>query len=178
MTVRQKQHLLAFLGFYKTQVDGIWGPASQKAALAFQRQQGIGEDPDFGEESQNRIRACIGTEAEKTGWENIRFFRWEEFACKCGKCGGFPVQPDLRLVAQAEAVRSHFGAACILSSGLRCPAHNARVGGVGNSRHLLGKAMDFRIQGTSSREVLDFVRTLPVRYAYAIDGQYVHMDID
>ena len=74
-------------------------------------------------------------------------------------------------------VREHFGAPALPSSGVRCPEHNKEVGGVWNSFHLAGKALDFRIQGRSAAEVLAFVKTLPVHYAYAIDGSYVHMDV-
>jgi uncharacterized protein YcbK (DUF882 family) len=52
------------------------------------------------------------------------------------------------------------------------------VGGVSNSRHLEGKAMDFSIRGKTSAQVLAYVQKQPeIRYAYAIDGSYVHMDI-
>ena len=37
--------------------------------------------------------------------------------------------------------------------------------------------MDFRIQGRSAAQVLEFVRELPVHYAYAIDESFVHMDV-
>jgi hypothetical protein len=38
--------------------------------------------------------------------------------------------------------------------------------------------MDFSVQGRSAGEVLAAVNRLPgVRYAYAIDENYVHMDI-
>jgi uncharacterized protein YcbK (DUF882 family) len=38
--------------------------------------------------------------------------------------------------------------------------------------------MDFRISGKKAAEVLEYVQSLPeVRYAYAIDSNYVHMDV-
>lgn len=37
--------------------------------------------------------------------------------------------------------------------------------------------MDFRVKGKTSAQVLTYVKTLPIRYAYAIDGNYVHMDV-
>ena len=74
-------------------------------------------------------------------------------------------------------MRTAFDAPVLISSGVRCPAHNAAVGGVKNSRHLLGKAMDFRVKNVSGEKLLAYVRTLPVRYVYRIDGSYVHMDV-
>lgn len=68
----------------------------------------------------------------------------------------------------------------IPSSTVRCAAHNAELkGSVPNSRHLSGKAMDYCIQGWSSAKTLALVQQQPdVRYAYAIDDSFVHMDVD
>ena len=75
-------------------------------------------------------------------------------------------------------MRERFGAPVHVSSGVRCEQHNANVGGAEGSRHKLGKAMDFRVEGKSASTVLSYVKTLPaIRYAYAIDGSYVHMDV-
>ena len=116
---------------------------------------------------------------QEEGWGGIRYFTRGECACKCGRyCNGFPAEPEEKLVRIADDVRQHFGAAAIVTSGVRCEKHNANVGGVSNSRHLSGKAMDFRITGRSAVEVLSYVNQLPdIRYAYAIDSDHLHMDI-
>ena len=55
----------------------------------------------------------------------------------------------------------------------------AAVGGVANSRHLAGCAMDFSLRGWSAERTLALVRQQKeVRYAYAIDGTHVHMDVN
>jgi uncharacterized protein YcbK (DUF882 family) len=42
-----------------------------------------------------------------------------------------------------------------------------------------GKALDFRIEGKTSAQVLAYVQGLSgVRYAYTIDDQHVHMDVE
>ena len=116
---------------------------------------------------------------DENWWDGVRYFARSEFRCKCGRyCDGFPAEPHRLLVEQAEAVRGHFGAPVHVSSGVRCEMHNANVGGAEGSRHKTGKAMDFRVEGQSAKTVLAFVKTLPhIRYAYAIDGSYVHMDV-
>lgn len=114
-------------------------------------------------------------------WDEIKHFSRNEFRCKCGGryCDGFPAEPEQLLIEQAETVREHFGAPVVVTSGLRCKQHNANEGGVAGSRHKSGKAMDFRAEGHSAAEVLAFVKTLPkIRYAYAIDGSHVHMDVN
>lgn len=125
-------------------------------------------------------QAAAEEPASENWWDNIKHFSRNEFRCKCGRyCDGFPAEPNRLLIEQAERVREHFGAPVFVSSGVRCSRHNANVGGVEGSRHRNGKAMDFRVEGHSAAEVLAFVKTLPaIRYAYAIDGSYVHMDVE
>ena len=175
MTNKQKQGLLLFLGFYEGEVDGIWGPLSEAAQVRFRETYGM----DL-EEANIQIQAQDpGAEGPTLWWEQIKHFTREEFACKCGQyCNGYPVEMDPLLVQTADLVRTHFGRPVTVSSGLRCPRHNANVGGVSNSRHLSGKAMDFSVAGKSANAVLEFVLQQPqIRYAYAIDTEFVHMDV-
>ena len=170
MTDRQKQCLLAYLGYYSGAIDGIWGQQSRQAENQFRQ--------DYGADAQLLDIICRETQAD--WWDGIEFFRRAEFACKCGQyCDGYPAEMDKTLVQTADRVRRHFGAAVLVSSGLRCSRHNRNVGGVENSRHLSGKAMDFCVTGETASAVLEFVQQQPeIRYAYAIDGSYVHMDVN
>jgi len=183
MTIRQKQLLLAYLDCYTGQIDGIWGAKSKAAEAAFRRTY-MENATDVSEETfQQRLRETVGNgeirDAGASFWEEIRWFQRKEFACRCGMCGGFPTEPEERLVRTAERIRSAMGKAVNVSSGVRCLAHNGAVGGVSNSRHLLGKAMDFCVSGKRAVEVLTLVQQQPeIRYAYAIDDRYVHMDIE
>ena len=115
------------------------------------------------------------------GRRYVRYFRRDEdgIRCPCGRCGGFPVEPSETLMRLADRVRTMAGAPATVSSTVRCAAHNAELkGSVPNSRHLLGRAMDFSVRGWSSGKLLALVQKQPeVHYAYAIDGQYVHMDV-
>lgn len=181
MDINQKQHLLAYLGYYRIKVDGIWGNGSVGATKAFQRDYGLTPNGDFDAATEERIKEVIANdEAPADFWDGIKHFTRDEFKCKCGKhCDGFPVEPEKKLVTVADRVREHFGKAAIVSSGVRCKQHNANVGGVSNSRHLYGKAMDFRVSGKSANEVLAYAKKQPeIRYAYAIDKNYIHMDIE
>lgn len=195
MTNKQKQCLLYFLGYYVGNIDGDWGTLSKTATKAFQKDYGgLTVDGLVGKETETALKKAVAegmpakketttTEkpATKDGWDNIKYFAKSEFACKCGGkyCKGYPAEISMELVGAAEKVRIHFGKPMTISSGLRCAKHNTNVGGVSNSRHKFGKAIDFCVAGKTSAQVLSYVKTLPeIRYSYAIDNSYVHMDVN
>lgn len=181
MTNAQKQHLLAYLGYYRIKVDGIWGSGSVGATKEFQSDYGLTVTGIFDDATESRIKEVIANDEKPIDfWQGIKYFKREEFKCKCGKyCDGFPTEPEKKLVTVADRVREHFGTPAIVSSGVRCKQHNANVGGASASRHLYGKAMDFRVSGKSANEVLAYAEKQPeIRYAYAIDQNYIHMDIE
>jgi len=197
MTVKQKQCLLAYLGYYTGLVDGIWGQQTQGATEAFQRDHQLEVDGVFGDGTLARILEVVASgevpviqepapepvpapESGKTGtfWDEIPNFTRQEFSCPCPRCNGFPAEPAERLVRAAQALRDQTGRPIHITSGVRCQAHNAEVGGVANSRHVIGHAMDFRVEGMTAAQVLPMAKALPgIVYAYAIDEMHVHMDI-
>lgn len=184
MTAKQGQYLLLYLGYAPGGADGIWGKNSAAACKHFQADYGIAASGTLDADTQKTlIQAVAGTaEKKKSGsfWEDIRYFKRTDpyIACSCGQCGGFPVEPAEKLMRLADAVRTAAGRPMIPTSTVRCAAHNKAVGGVYNSRHLLGQAMDFYIPGLTAAEILALVRQRPdVAYTYAIDSGHVHMDV-
>lgn len=190
MTTKQMQLLLMYLGygddFDLTQL-GVAGRKTQTALSKFKADYGVGAEGLPGAVAGMVPKKKIETVYMPTYpdsrhfWADIKHFSREEFRCKCGGkyCTGFPAEPEEKLVRIADAVRDHFGKPVSVSSGVRCTQHNAAVGGVSNSRHLSGKAMDFCINGFSSQTILDYVQKQSgVRLAYAIDSNYVHMDVE
>ena len=196
LTIKQIQCLLEYLGYEPGEIDGANGPNTRDAVKAFQRAEGLTVDGIAGEQTQIRLKDAVwqdrfakdntvpssGQPPDKTGtfWDSIKYFTRDEpyIACPCGRCGGFPVEPAEKLMRLADAVREAAGRPMIPTSTVWCKTHNAEVGGVWNSRHLLGHAMDFHIPGLSANEVLSIVRKQKnVVYCYAIDSQHVHMDI-
>lgn len=73
-----------------------------------------------------------------------KHFTREEFACKCG-CGFDTV--DYGLVVALDAIRDHFDRPVRVTSGCRCEAHNAAVGGSTHSQHKKGRAADIVVDG-------------------------------
>lgn len=167
MTMKQKQALLTYLGYYDGPLDGLWGEKSQKATEAFQRDYQLTVDGDFGDATAQRIREVIASgEAHQqaqdaitgTFWDEIKYFTREEFRCQCkGKyCNGFPVEPQEKMVRTVDEIRRRLGVPVTIvesgGSGVRCPVHNANVGGVANSNHLTGNAADLH-SGKSPEEM-------------------------
>ena len=128
MTLKQKQALLAYLGYYDGPLDGLWGEKSQRATIYFQRDfGGISVDGICGDQTEKALKHAVAYGIEKksdntdctadytdvqnnstenstdgntgTVWDEIKHFKTPEFACKCGKyCHGYPVDIDLHMV--------------------------------------------------------------------------------
>lgn len=191
MTIKQKQNLLAYLGYYTGQIDGKWGKQSKAAAIAFQTAFGIAADGIVGPETEKALKHAVAygmpemepEEAPESAswWDGIKHFAREEFKCKCGGkyCNGYPAEMQRTVVEVADRAREHFGAAGYVVSGLRCEEWNRIQGGVSNSRHMSGKAIDLRITGVTAAALLAYINQQPeVRYAYAINGTNVHLDVE
>ena len=160
-------------------IDGLAGLETKDATIRWQAEHGLTPDGIAGVKTRTKI-AEESREEDDDWWRNIRYFSRKEFACKCGRyCDGYPAQMQRSVVELADRAREELKGVAFVSSGLRCRQHNINVGGVSNSRHLSGKAIDMRIEGKSAKQTLAWVQKQPeVRYAYAIDTLYVHMDIE
>lgn len=194
MTTKQRQHLLAFLGYYVGDVDGEWGALSKTACTAFQKDfGGINVDGFGGTETDKALchSVAYGMPAKKvdksekeditgTFWDEIEYFTRDEFKCKCGGryCNGYPAEMQEAVVKIADSARAHFGKPAHVISGLRCQQWNAHEGGVANSQHMYGEAIDLRIDGVDSETLRQFVASQPGhRYSYCINSTNVHFNI-
>lgn len=151
MDVRQKQNLLQYLGYYEGNVDGISGALTEKAVAEFRTDNG---NPNIGDELEEVLIGAVfhgrfkGTVVPEVNfWDTVKYFGRHEFACKCGKCGGYPVEPKEALIRKLDAFRERVGEPVYVNSGIRCEEHNAAVGGAKGSRHLYGDAADIRCNG-------------------------------
>lgn len=145
MTIKQKQCLLTYLGFYTGDIDGKWGKLSKEATSAFQTACGMVATGTCDTATEAALKHAVsnGMPVIELSWDDIKYFKRSEFACKCGKyCNGYPTEVDLGMVKIADAIRDWIGKPLRVNSGLRCKTHNANVGGVSNSQHLYGTACD------------------------------------
>ena len=89
-----------------------------------------------------------------------KHFSEQEFRRKCGKCDA--MEPDLALLVILEAVRREFlDAPVTINSGVRCPAHNARIKDSPNSQHLHGRAADIVVEDATPAEIADWLDRQP-----------------
>lgn len=191
MTVKQKQLLLAYLGYYVGDIDGIWGTLSQTAMNAFNADFRGLDVPGIPENAPEKaLKHAVAYDLFKTEpvkneigtfWDEIEHFDRSEFKCKCGGkyCNGYPVEPDERMVRIADRLRKNLGAPITIVSGLRCKTWNAVQGGVENSQHMYGEAADIYARGVSqSRVEAELDEIGGVRYHYPIKGSSnVHFDV-
>ena len=191
MTIKQKQCLLAYLGYYVGNIDGSWGTLSKTATKAFQKDFGLTADGIVGESTENALThaVCYGMPAKKvestatgksgTFWDDIKYFKRSEFKCTCGGkyCNGFPVEPDEKLVRILDKVRAKYGKPFSPNSAIRCTKRNAEVGGVSNSQHLYGIAADISVPGVAPKTVAAYIETLlPNTGGIGVYSWGVHVD--
>lgn len=104
----------------------------------------------------------------------MKHFTDKELRCKC--CGRLPPEVKENIEALVDSVldpaRELFGKPIHVNSGFRCPLHNAAVGGVAKSQHLLGEAAD--ITAGSPAENLTLARIIAQLGNYDQIIIYVH----
>lgn len=195
MTTLQIQYLLAYLGYDPGDCDGALGKNTMEAVRRFQADYGLTADGDPGAATKKMLIGAVAGTAVKvdkpadagqaqtgTFWDDIQFFSRAEFKCQCGGkyCNGYPAEPAEETVRMADEIRRRAGVALNVNSGVRCKRHNAEVGGVSNSLHTTGQAVD--LSGAISPEKLYAIaqevqaEKIPGRGGLGLYGWGIHED--
>lgn len=112
----------------------------------------------------------------KAEWKTLKFFTSREFLCKCG-CGKGAEEAAFDLFARLEKARIAANVPFVIASGYRCPARNTFVGGVHDSAHMHGLAVDILTPGSEARSHI--LRGLTSFFSrIGIDKNFIHVDID
>ena len=79
-------------------------------------------------------------------------FKPTEFKCECGGryCTGYPTYMKRVELRHIQSIRDHYKKPMTVTCGLRCKTYNSRLSGsVSNSLHLVGRAVDFYMEGVT-----------------------------
>ncbi|MCG6552265.1 MAG: D-Ala-D-Ala carboxypeptidase family metallohydrolase [Candidatus Magnetominusculus sp. LBB02] len=104
-----------------------------------------------------------------------KYFRAEEFTCRCG-CGLNNI--SAALVARLDKIRETADIALKITSGSRCKAHNAAVGGKADSAHLDGLAADIAIANSNERFLIAKAAIANGIKRLGVGTALIHLDID
>jgi uncharacterized protein YcbK (DUF882 family) len=105
----------------------------------------------------------------------MRFFKESEFECKCG-CGLNNVDEALKI--RLDEARGMCGIPFYIKSASRCENHNKFVGGVKDSSHLKGLAVDIRVIKDIARyEIVNALMAVGFRRILIYDT-FIHVDMD
>ena len=108
-----------------------------------------------------------------------KHFKNNELICHCG-CGQNLM--DEKFLGLLEDLRLWFGKPINLSSGYRCPSHNANVSSSGMSGpHTTGKAVDILVHGENARCLLKGVLAINftgigISQKGSYDKRFIHVD--
>lgn len=116
-------------------------------------------------------KKTVGNEYFSIGGKKTNF-QIKEFACHDGSD---EIRIDEELVEKLQIIRSYFGVPVSINSGYRSPEHNAFVGGVKNSNHVLGKAADIVVKGVSPKTVAEFAKKIGFR-GVGLYKDFTHVD--
>lgn len=99
-----------------------------------------------------------------------------EFECSCRSCAGISISPAL--VDLLSVIEQRYDRDVIITSGHRCHAHNASVGGSRRSKHTEGIAADIVVPGIPPDHLYAWLcDDYPTKYGFGIYNTHVHVDV-
>ena len=113
-------------------------------------------------------------------WSRWPNFSRGEFVCRCG-CGRADM--DEGFMDALQHLRVRYGKPMIISSGFRCPAHNARVSPATGltGPHTTGRAVDVRVTGLEAYDMLVLAAPwgfdgIGIKQHGPMEGRFLHFD--
>jgi len=106
----------------------------------------------------------------------VNNFNLQEF--ECTHPDHRHVRIDEKLVYKLQELRDILGVPLLINSAYRCPERNRQVGGVDNSQHLYGKAVDISMR-TIDKDIEE-VRDIAEEIGFDGIGLYktfIHLDV-
>ena len=108
-------------------------------------------------------------------WSEVKHFKQEEFTCKCG-CGFNNINDELVLLL--DIARGLAKVPFSINSACRCDKHNKDIGGVEDSAHTKGLAVDISTPSDSTRfAIVEALLNVGFKRVL-LYGSFVHADMD
>ena len=106
------------------------------------------------------------------------FFTRNELKCKCG-CDTCEMDEDF--MQMLDIIRFRIGKPIILNSAYRCCIHNENQGGVKDSPHVLGLAVDVKCSGHEAYDILTEAIALEIKgvgisQKGSHESRFIHLD--
>lgn len=165
------------LGHFKKMAD--WGADRGQAGPSEPEEPppGGGELPDRREEAAPAEEPETPPPAEDPVMATAHFAR-DEYRCDCAdSCDGWPCEMNPALLDKIEALRCACGSPVIITSGVRCEARNAEVGGVSWSFHKRGDAADLYCPGVAVGDLAQMAKALGMNVLPYYGSGYIHVEI-
>lgn len=105
-------------------------------------------------------------------------WRWPSFSPReIASKGEGEILIDDQALDKLQALRHNLGKPLVLTSAYRSPAHNKRVGGAKNSRHMQGDAFDVRMENHDPHEFEAAARAVGFTgFGYYPKSGFMHVD--
>ena len=103
-----------------------------------------------------------------------KHFRLSEFACPC--CKRVMLHPtQLKKLIELRGIIER---PVYITSGYRCPSYNQKIGGVVNSYHLIGLAVDIKVKDISLIDLLEICEEIGFGgIGFYEKKNFLHLDV-
>jgi len=108
-------------------------------------------------------------------WSQIKHFKESEFTCNCG-CGLNNIHKEVVLLL--DSARDMAQIPFRINCGCRCEKHNKEVGGVEDSAHIKGYAVDISARDDKSRFIIVSALIKSGFNRVIVYDTFVHCDLD
>ncbi|MET7287386.1 D-Ala-D-Ala carboxypeptidase family metallohydrolase [Streptomyces sp. NPDC005573] len=162
----------------RVSVDGEFGPGTAAAVRRFQAAYGLSADGSAGPATQAQLNALEQSDGSTVHFDFGEFTDRSSGTFDGGKLSAAAVKENVRrAMYKLEALRKKLGNTAItVNSGFRSIAHNAEIGGAGDSMHLYGTAADLAVPGVSNRTVYQKAETCGFSGLETYTADHQHVD--
>lgn len=103
----------------------------------------------------------------------------DEYKCKCDRKTCHYTLFSKKLADSYRGTRMHMGVPLYINSGYRCQEHNKGVGGVAESSHTTGNAIDISFNGLTDTQIKKLIARCKYHFSYVkVYKTFIHCQIN